>query len=129
MHGWHPNPFPIYIRVLTQPPINPRDTAEIAELLRMCVHDTIRVETLQAHTAGAIQEVDMEQSTSKRAREDDEEDVAYDTSDTGISRLHPQVAHAGENLGTSGAPQCTPSHEREGACLVFLAQPFLPEPA
>ena len=35
-----------FIRVLTHPPTNPGDTAEVAELLRLCVRDTIRIETL-----------------------------------------------------------------------------------
>ena len=49
-----------FIRVLTHPSSNPGDTAEVAELLRMCIQDTVRVETLQAHTVEATQEVVME---------------------------------------------------------------------
>ena len=35
-----------FIRILTHPPANPGDTAEVAELLRLCVWDKIRMEIL-----------------------------------------------------------------------------------
>ena len=78
-----------FIRVLAHPPTNPGDMAEVAELFRLCVQDMVYVATLHAHTTGVSKEVEMEQSTSKHAREDDDDDVAYDTLDTGASWLHP----------------------------------------
>jgi len=104
-----------FIRVLTHPATNPGDTAEVAELLCVCVHDTIRVETLQTHTVGATQEVEMEQPTSKRARDIDEDEVAYDDSDTGTSVPHPPVPPAKEHMRTPREQPRTPSQEREEA--------------
>ena len=74
--------------MLTSSPSNVGELTELMNLLSLYVQDTIRTETLRAHTVGSQQEEDMPQSSSKRGRED-----PGDTEDTGTSyrRTQPTV--------------------------------------
>ena len=58
-------------------PSNVGEQAEVANLLRLYVTDTIRESTLRAHTVGATQDEPMPQSSTKRGQEE-----AGDTEDT-----------------------------------------------
>jgi len=67
-----------FMRVLVSSPSNVGEQAEVANLLRLYVTDTIKESTLRAHTMGAPQDEPMPQSSSKRGRDaaDNMEDTA-----------------------------------------------------
>jgi hypothetical protein len=75
-----------FASVLTSSPFNVGEQAEAKNLIRLYVGDTIRESTLQAHTMGATQETQMQQSSFKRVRKE-----AGDTENTGASLRHPQM--------------------------------------
>jgi hypothetical protein len=66
-----------FLKVLVSSPANAGEQAEVANLLRLYVTDTIKESTLRAHTFGAPGDEPMPQSSSKRGR-----DEAGDTEDT-----------------------------------------------
>ena len=66
-----------FLRVLVSSPSNAGGQAEVANLLRLYVIDTVKESTLRAHTIGAPEDELMPQSSSKRGR-----DAAGDTEDT-----------------------------------------------
>ena len=69
-----------FANVLTSSPSNAGEQAKAVNLIRLYVTDTIRESTLQPYTAGATQEEQMPQSSSRRGRENVE-----DTHATGAS--------------------------------------------
>ena len=93
------------VGVLTSSPTNTGVQAEAMTLLRLYVRDTVRTATLQAHTVGATQEEDMQQTSSKRMRED-----AGDTEDTGAStrRAQPGVTATEGHPTPPDLPPVTP---------------------
>jgi hypothetical protein len=75
-----------FTNIIIISPTNAGEHAEVANLLRLYVTDTIKESTLRAHTMGAIQGEPMPQSSSKRRR-----DEASDTEDTNTYLGHPQT--------------------------------------
>ena len=66
-----------FMRVSVSSPSNVGEDAEVANLLRLYVTDTVHEFTLRAYTMGVLQNEPMPQSSSKRGRE-----AAGDTEDT-----------------------------------------------
>jgi hypothetical protein len=124
----------LFLGVLTSSPSNVGELTELMNLLSLYVQDTIRTETLRAHTVGTQQEEDMPQSSSKRGRED-----PGDTEDTGASyrRTQPTVPPQEGQPPPADPPGVTPvmapgpgspRQTREAARLAFLADHLLPLP-
>ena len=119
-----------FMNVLLNSPLNVGEQAEVANLLRHYITETIKESTLRPHTTGAPLDEPMPQSSSKRGREE-----AGNTEDTAIYPGYTQSSAPATVVPlprpdppvtvVTEAP--TPLQLREKARTAFLALPMLPE--